>query len=249
MIPHPTRKVLLTIQKHGVKALLMGGQACVLYGAAEVSRDTDLAVLVDQKNLEALRGALAELGAESIAVPPFEQQYLERGFAVHFRCFAPEAHRQRVDIMSTMRGVAPFQELWKHRCVLADADGVEYAVLSLGDLVLSKKTQRDKDWPMIRRLLEADYRKHREDPSELDVQLWLLELRTPELLEELARDFPMSKESLVAERQLLRQVGHVDRAAVERMLMEEEMREREIDRAYWEPLKKELEQMRRNQTR
>ncbi len=27
---------------HRVKSLLMGGQACVLYGAAEFSRDTDL---------------------------------------------------------------------------------------------------------------------------------------------------------------------------------------------------------------
>jgi hypothetical protein len=29
-----------------VRALLMGGQACVFYGAAEFSRDTDLAILV-----------------------------------------------------------------------------------------------------------------------------------------------------------------------------------------------------------
>ena len=30
-----------------VLALLMGGQACVFYGAAEFSRDTDLAVVAD----------------------------------------------------------------------------------------------------------------------------------------------------------------------------------------------------------
>lgn len=28
---------------------------------------------------------------------------------------------------------------------------------ALGDLVLAKKTQRDKDWPMIRRLVEQSY--------------------------------------------------------------------------------------------
>jgi hypothetical protein len=30
---------------HRVQCLLMGGQACVFYGAAEFSRDTDLAIL------------------------------------------------------------------------------------------------------------------------------------------------------------------------------------------------------------
>jgi hypothetical protein len=31
----------LTIQKHQVQALLMGGQACVFYGAAQFSKDVD----------------------------------------------------------------------------------------------------------------------------------------------------------------------------------------------------------------
>ena len=42
-----------------VRALLMGGQACVLYGAAEFSRDTDFATA----NLARLRLALADLRA------------------------------------------------------------------------------------------------------------------------------------------------------------------------------------------
>ena len=47
----------------------MGGQACVLYGAAEFSRDLDLALLPDPTNLDRLEAALAELDAEVIAVP------------------------------------------------------------------------------------------------------------------------------------------------------------------------------------
>lgn len=47
----------------------MGGQACVLYGAAEFSRDLDLALLPDPANLDRLEAALAELDAEVIAVP------------------------------------------------------------------------------------------------------------------------------------------------------------------------------------
>ena len=42
---NPILKVLSLIRAHRVHALLMGGQACVFYGAAEFSRDIDLAIL------------------------------------------------------------------------------------------------------------------------------------------------------------------------------------------------------------
>ena len=49
-----------------------GFQACVAYGAAEFSRDTDLMVLAQPANLAALGLALADLEAEVIASPPFK---------------------------------------------------------------------------------------------------------------------------------------------------------------------------------
>ena len=45
------------MQAHRVRALLMGGQACVFYGAAEFSRDTDLLILADAENLQRLSAA------------------------------------------------------------------------------------------------------------------------------------------------------------------------------------------------
>jgi len=74
------------MRAHRVRALLMGGQACVFYGAAEFSRDTDLAIVADAANVARLRRALEDLQAEVIAVPPFELRYLRRGHAIHFRC-------------------------------------------------------------------------------------------------------------------------------------------------------------------
>ena len=53
----------------------MGGQACVFYGAAEFSRDTDLAILANSENLARLKNALEDLHATVIAVPPFEATY------------------------------------------------------------------------------------------------------------------------------------------------------------------------------
>ena len=64
MIPNPIRKVLSSMREHHVQCLLMGGQACVLYGAAEFSRDTDLAILSSEANAERLRKALGALEAE-----------------------------------------------------------------------------------------------------------------------------------------------------------------------------------------
>jgi hypothetical protein len=71
LTPSPILKVLSTIQMHRVECLLMGGQACVFYGAAEFSRDTDLIVLAEPSNLTRLQAALDQLHAERIAVPPF----------------------------------------------------------------------------------------------------------------------------------------------------------------------------------
>src|SRR5713101_6308520 len=178
LIPNPIRKVLSAMRAHRVRALLMGGQACVFYGAAEFSRDTDFAILADAANLIRLRKALAELRAELIAVPPFELKYLKRGHALHFRCQHPEALRMRVDVMSKMRGVESFAKLWKRRTTIELPDGTKCELLSLPDLVQAKKTQRDKDWPMVRRLVETNYAQHKEQPNSEQVDFWLRQSRT-----------------------------------------------------------------------
>jgi len=142
LIQNPILKVLSTFSRHNVKTLLMGGQACILYGAAEFSRDSDFVVLADEKNLELLRAALRELEAEVIAVPPFEVAYLEKGHAVHFRCRHPDVAGLRIDLMSVLRGVDPFEALWNRRQTIPLERGTELVpVLGLPDLVRAKKTQ------------------------------------------------------------------------------------------------------------
>ncbi len=119
------------MRTHRVRALLMDAQACVFYGAAEFSRDTDFAILADAENLARLRKAFAELRAGPIAVPPLELKYLKRGHAIHFRCLHPEALRMRVDVMSRMRGVDAFAKLWRRRTTIALPDGTKCDLLSL----------------------------------------------------------------------------------------------------------------------
>lgn len=227
-----------------VHALLMGGQACVFYGAAEFSRDADFAILADSANLTRLRKALAELQAETIAVPPFAVKHLRRGHAVHFRCQHPDALHMRVDIMSRMRGVDPFAGLWRRRTTLQLAGGERVDLLSLPDLVQAKKTQRDKDWPMIRRLVEAHYFENQKHPTPPQIRFWFQELRTSELLLELAQRHPATCRRLTSKRPLLSQVISGESINLEQALLAEETAERQRDREYWLPLRRELEALR-----
>ena len=246
MIPNAIRRVLSSIQKHHVRALLMGGQACVLYGAAEFSRDVDLAILADPRNLARLRNALADLKAELIVVPPFNPSYLRRGHAIHFRCMDPEASRMRIDVMSKMRGLEPFSKLWSRRMTLLLPGRLLCNLMALPDLVKAKKTQRDKDWPMIRRLLEAHYFQHRTRPTWAQTAFWMRELRTPELLIEIAQRYPRACRRFVAARPLLAFALSGKLREIARTLLEEETNEREKDRLYWLPLRRELEVLRRH---
>ena len=149
----------------------------------------------------------------------------------------------RVDVMSKMRGVDAFAKLWKRRTTIELPDGTLCDLLSLPDLVQAKKTQRDKDWPMIRRLLEAHYFQHAKSSNPARLKFWFQELRTPELLMEVARANAALCRRMVASRPLLAHAT-TDDTALEHALMAEETAEREQDKIYWLPLRRELESLR-----
>lgn len=247
MSPNPIARVLSTFRREKVRALLMGGQACILYGAAEFTRDVDLAVAVSPANLARVRAALSALRAEPVYFPPLSAPALRRGHACHFRCRAAGLQGLRIDLMSRMRGAAPFPRLWERR-VMLDLPGTgPVAVISLRDLVRVKKTQRDKDWPMVRRLVEADVDGAPEEPGADRVRWWLREARTADLLGELAARFPGAARRAARGRPALRAVLRGDTAAADRALRTEEDRERARDRRWWAPLRRELERWRRTQ--
>ncbi len=115
--------------------------------------------------------------------------------------------------------------------------------MGLPDLVQAKKTQRDKDWPMIRQLVEVNYFANRETPTKNQIQFWFLELRTPQLLIELARQ-NRTQPQLLRQRPLLKALKNEDESLLAKLLIEEEQQVRYVDRHYWMPLKKELETLR-----
>lgn len=242
MTPTPIRQVLFTIQKHQVQALLMGGQACVFYGAAQFSKDIDFLILADDANFAGLRSALSELGADRIAVPRFDAAALDRGHAVHFRCTAGGVEGLRIDLMTKLRGLPDFGVLWGRRTTVTEENDREIHLLSVPDLVNAKKTQREKDWPVISALVEGHYLSFRNEPSPERVAFWLGESRTPERLVELVTRFSFEARRL--DRPLLAHAIAGNLPALREALDAEVRTEQEKDRIYWEPLKLEMEAFR-----
>ena len=249
MTPSPIHRVLSTFRRRRVRALLMGGQACVLHGAAEFTRDVDFAVAVSASNLKRLRAALAELEAEQVFFPSLSAAALRRGHACHFRCLAPGLHRVRIDVMSRLRGLDAFSRLWRRRQEI-DLPGVgRVAVMSLPDLVRAKKTQRDKDWPMLRRLIEADIVKAGGQARAARVAFWLRECRTFEMLRDLGRRYPRLTVRAAPQRPALRAAMRNDEGRTTALFRREEDQERARDRRYWTPLRAELARWRRERPR
>lgn len=238
-------RALSTLLKHKVKALLIGGQACILYGAAEFSRDIDLAIMLSSDNLENLKSALKELEAERIFYPDLSKDVLLKGHACHFRCQREDVKGLRVDIIGVMRGVDSFAVLWERREEINLSEVGKIAVMGLSDLVKSKKTQRDKDWPMIRRLIESDIYNEPENPLDDKIRFWLTECRTPELLVSLTAKYPEIASSMAVIRPLLKSAIEDNHEEINKLLRAEEDKEREIDQRYWKPLRAELESWRR----
>ena len=244
MTPNPILKVLSTFQKHKVRCLLIGGQACIIYGAAEFSRDSDFVILCTSKNLKLLQKALNSLKAKLIYLPPPEMDYLERGHACHFRCNAKEVEGLRVDVISKLRGCDPFNKLWERKKNITLKNGNKINIIGLRDLVQSKKTQRDKDWLMLTKLIENDIILNKNNPSKNQVTWWLCESRKAKGLIELAEKYPKIVTECTAKRPLLSSAVNKDIETLELELHQEELTERQKDIDYWTPLKKELETLR-----
>lgn len=224
----------------------MGGQACILYGGAEFSRDLDLTIGIDAINLAAVKNALNSLEAETIFFPSLSIKVLKRGHACHFRCHADGVEGLRIDLMNRMRGCDDFEDLWQRRTIVRLPEIGEIGALSLADLIQAKKTQREKDWPMISRLVETNIVQNIKDADEQKITFWLKECRTPAILIRLAGENSELCKKVMVHRPLLEMALNKDISKLKSGLLKEETEEREKDRKYWQPLKNQLEQWRHN---
>src|SRR5262249_27413089 len=99
---------------------------------------------------------------------------------------------------------------------------------------------------MVRRLVEADFHNRPRRPSQAQIQFWLREARTPELLVELCRRYPGTARRIRDVRSAVRWAMKGDLKRTEAALRDEEVSLRADDQAYWQPLRAELLHWRRS---
>jgi hypothetical protein len=158
-------------------------------------------------------------------------------------------HELRIDLMAKMRGCPGFRQLWAGRSIVRISGAGEIGLLSLADLIQAKKTQREKDWPMIGRLIEADIERYYSSAGTEKLTFWLNECRTVFWLMKLATENKELCLKLARKRPVLKAALKRDADAVEARLHKEEVDEKKRDRIYWKPLRKELERWRHERGR
>lgn len=238
------RSVLATLRQHEVPYLMMGGQACILYGAGEFSRDLDVVLAARPEGFERLCASAEALRATPIAVPPLRLDLLERGHVVHLRCERADTAGLRLDVTTRPPRIGDPSALWDRAAEVATPDGERLPVLGLADLVATKKTQRDKDWAIIGALIDADIARH-PGAGTAQRRLWLQEARDADVLLSLVVSDPALAAEVAAERSAVRAALAGNREQLELELAYEQIRGRAADRVYWAPLIKEQEEMRR----
>jgi hypothetical protein len=151
-----TERLLRVLDAHGVAYVLIGGVACLVHGASQGTRDTDLVPATDDANLAKLYDALVALNAAVFVEPrrlemeggaPWEVESLRRGAAAlrdadawHF-----VTDGGPVDLVFTAAGVGGFDDHLA-RAERLELFGVQVLVAGLDDLITSKTTLgREKD--------------------------------------------------------------------------------------------------------
>jgi hypothetical protein len=136
---------LQTLDRHGVRFIVIGGYAAAIRGSPVITGDVDICYARDDENLERLAEALTELGATLRGAPPdvpfqLAAETLKRGDAFTFNTTAGP-----LDCVGTPAGTAGFEDL-DADATDEDLDGFSVRVASIEDLMRMKRaTGRAKD--------------------------------------------------------------------------------------------------------
>ena len=131
------RDMIVSLQKAGVEFMLVGGYAVAMHGWPRMTFDIDFWIMADPKNASALMAALKDFGAPLMDLK-------EEDFHTPGMVFQIGTEPQRIDILSRISGV-DYADAVK-RAVTMQADGLEFKVISIDDLIANKEASgRPKD--------------------------------------------------------------------------------------------------------
>jgi len=152
------QEILRTLDRHGVRYVLIGGLAAVLHGASHVTTDVDIVPHEARANLERLAAALHELDArirvtgEPEGVPfDVSPESLRR-----VRIWNLQTSAGDVDLTFEPSGTRGYDDLSRDALTM-HVTGVDVPVASLADVIRSKEAAgRSRDraiLPALRELL------------------------------------------------------------------------------------------------
>lgn len=136
---------LQTLDRHGVRFIVIGGYAAAIRGSPVITGDVDICYARDDANLERLAEALRDLGATLRGAPPdvpfqLDAKTLKRGDAFTFNTTLGP-----LDCVGTPAGTAGFEDL-DAEASDEDLDGLTLRVSSIEDLMRMKRAAgRTKD--------------------------------------------------------------------------------------------------------
>ncbi len=131
-------RLLKTLDRHGVRSVIIGGIAGRLWGSTTVTNDLDICYARDRTNLQALATALRDLKVKLRGVDrnlPFivDARSLELGDSFIFTTIAGN-----LDCVGTPRGSGGYEALAR-TATRMDVGGVNVLVASLEDLIQMKR--------------------------------------------------------------------------------------------------------------
>ena len=151
--------LLGVLERHGVRAVLIGGFAAVIHGSPYLTTDVDVVPDLDPPNLERLSAALEELHARvwNDADPdgvPFRHDAASLGAISTWNLVTDHG---RLDVTFVPSGTTGYADVARDAVRLTIL-GTTVDVASLADVIRSKEAAgRDKDrlvLPVLRRILE-----------------------------------------------------------------------------------------------
>jgi len=141
------KDLLRNLNAAGVRYLIVGGYAVMIYTEPSFTKDLDLWVDPSERNARALFQALAQFGAPLQDIRPAD-------FTESEVFYQMGVDPVRVDILTSLPGL-DFVSAWGRRLVV-DFDGEPAAVVSREDLIESKKaTGRARDRKHARSLRKS----------------------------------------------------------------------------------------------